>query len=214
MKTAATDMSPDWPFTTSEAVATPALPVVKHCDSPLCPRAQCPRRRATRALLTLPGETRAPLLACHVPGVIFNPAVTTTAKGHTTGLPGSRRGRRCVRGRAWTSERWNGFTKRWEEERVDNVVDDKRKKMIRVTRDYVPLNVSLWLWDRTSCSFLLPHFLQTSATPTSITSGFYMVEVFLARGNRREAVFGRDRLCKVLLSRSKFLQQDCSLLFH
>lgn len=77
------------------------------------------------------------LLARHVPGANFNPAVTTTAKSHTAGLPGSRRGRRCVRAGvgAWTcsvGERASGgmdLPKRWGEERADNVVDDKHEKL-------------------------------------------------------------------------------------
>lgn len=100
------------------------LQLSRASDSPLRPRARCPRRRATRALLTLPSETRAPLLAlCHVPGAIFNPAVTTTAKSHTAGLPGRRRGRRCVRA-------CGGMDSPKDERRrePDNVVDDRDEK--------------------------------------------------------------------------------------
>lgn len=145
--------------------------VVARRGSPLHPRARCPRRCATRALLTSPSETRAPRLAwCHVLGAIFNPAVTTTAKSHTAGLPGRRLGRgvcMCARvgARRWRASGGMDLPKDERGKEPDNAADDRDEKFVLVTRFYVPLNMSLWVLGWDGDHGVVPFFSLISCTP-------------------------------------------------
>lgn len=109
---------------------------------------------------------------------------------------------------ALASEWWNGFTKRWEEEKNAGQCGGWQAwKMILVTRDYIPPNMSLWSWDRTETIEL---FLSSPSFPANLSHShvYYLWvlhgwSIFSSR-KQTKAVFGKDRLCKVLLSRSSF----------
>lgn len=122
----------------------------------------------------------------------------------------------CVRGRAaLASERWKWIHQkmRGEESRTmrwtTGMKNSFGKKMLRPAKHVIMgPGMGRRPWSRSS---LLPHFLQTPATPTSITSGFYMVGVFLARGNRRKLFLERTGFAKCCCHGPVFLlTEDCS----
>lgn len=111
-------------------------------------------------------------------------------------------------GRAPLASAWrNGFTKRWEEQRAGQCGGRKAWKMILVKPDYIPRNMSLWSWDRMETIEL---FLSSPSFPANLSHShvYYLWvlhgwSIFSSR-KQMKAVFGKHRLCKVLLSQSSF----------
>lgn len=108
---------------------------------------------------------------------------------------------------ALASKWWNEFTKRWEEGNSGQCGGWQAWKIILVTWDYIPLNMSLWSRDRTETIEL---FLSSPSFPANLShSHIYYLwvlhgwSIFSSR-KLTKALFGKDRLCKVLLSRPSF----------